>query len=50
MGIFSSTKEGGMAYIIPCDEKEYLVWKWRPSGETNSTKRKILYATEVVYV
>ena len=40
MGIFSSKKEGGMADIIRCDEQEYLVWKWRPSGETNSTKRE----------
>ena len=26
--------------VIRCDEQEYLVWKWRPSGETNSTKRE----------
>ena len=26
--------------VIRCDEQEYLVWKWRPSGEANSTKRE----------
>lgn len=25
---------------IRCDEPEYLIWKWRPSGEANSTKRE----------
>ncbi|HPX76637.1 MAG TPA: SPFH domain-containing protein [Bacteroidales bacterium] len=23
-----------------CDEQEYLVWKWRPSGEANTTKKE----------
>lgn len=26
--------------VIRCDEPEYLVWKWRPSGEANSTKKE----------
>ena len=26
--------------VIRCDGSEYLVWKWRPSGEANSTKRE----------
>ena len=26
--------------VIRCDEQEYLVWKWRPSGEDNSTKKE----------
>ncbi len=26
--------------VIRCDEQEYLVWKWRPSGEANSTKKE----------
>lgn len=26
--------------VIRCDQEEYLVWKWRPSGEANSTKRE----------
>lgn len=39
MGLFSR-KESGLMDVIRCDEQEYLVWKWRPSGETNSTKRE----------
>lgn len=26
--------------VIRCDQEEYLVWKWRPSGEANSTKKE----------
>jgi membrane protease subunit (stomatin/prohibitin family) len=26
--------------VIRCAEQEYLVWKWRPAGEANSTKRE----------
>ncbi len=33
-------KEGGLMDVIRCDEPEYLVWKWRPSGEANSTHRE----------
>lgn len=40
MGIFSSKKEGGLIDVIRCDEQEYLIWKWRPSGEANSTKKE----------
>lgn len=40
MGLFSSKKEGGLMDVIRCDEQEYLVWKWRPSGEVNSTKKE----------
>lgn len=32
--------EGRFTDIIRCDEIEYLVWKWRPSGEENSTKKE----------
>lgn len=40
MGIFSK-KDGGMMNVIRCDEKEYLVWKWRPNGqELGSSKRE----------
>ena len=31
MGLLSSKKEGGMMDVIRCDEKDYLIWKWRPS-------------------
>lgn len=26
--------------VIRCDEPQYLIWKWRPSGEANSTKKE----------
>lgn len=39
MGLFSR-KEGGLMDVIRCDEQAYLVWKWRPSGDANSTKRE----------
>lgn len=40
MGLFSKKEEGGLMDVIRCDEQEYLVWKWRPSGEANSTKKE----------
>lgn len=40
MGIFGTKQEGGIMDVIRCDEQEYLVWKWRPSGEPNSTKKE----------
>jgi membrane protease subunit (stomatin/prohibitin family) len=40
MGFFGKKEEGGMMDVIRCDEQEYLVWKWRPSGESNSTKKE----------
>lgn len=41
MGLFGSKNdEGGLMDVIRCDEKEYLVWKWKPSGEVNSTNKE----------
>lgn len=40
MGLFGNKSEGGMMDVIRCDEQEYLVWKWRPSGEANTTKKE----------
>ena len=40
MGLFDRKKEGGLMDVIRCDEPEYLVWKWRPSGEANSSKKE----------
>ena len=40
MSFFDKFREGGMLDVIRCDEPEYLVWKWRPSGEANSTKKE----------
>ena len=40
MALFGKKSEGGLMDVIRCDEQEYLVWKWRPSGESNSTKKE----------
>jgi membrane protease subunit (stomatin/prohibitin family) len=40
MGLFSTKSEGGLMDVIRCDEQEYLVWKWNPSGTANSTKKE----------
>jgi membrane protease subunit (stomatin/prohibitin family) len=40
MGLFGNKKEGGFLDVIRCDEDEYLVWKWKPSGESNSTLKE----------
>ena len=41
MGLFGKGKSGGLMNVIRCDEAEYLVWKWRPEGQTvNSTTRE----------
>lgn len=40
MGLFGNKSEGGMMDVIRCDEQEYLIWKWRPSGEATSTKKE----------
>ena len=41
MGLFNWKKEGGLTDQIRCDEKDYLIWKWRPKGhELNSTSRE----------
>lgn len=40
MGLFGNKSEGGLMDVIRCDEPDYLVWKWRPSGEANSTKKE----------
>jgi hypothetical protein len=40
MGIFSSKKEGSMMDIIRCDEQDYLIWKWRASGNEVSPTNK----------
>ena len=40
MVLFGKKQEGGFMDVIRCDEKEYLVWKWRPSGDANATKKE----------
>jgi membrane protease subunit (stomatin/prohibitin family) len=39
MGLFSSS-EGGFMDVIRCDEPEYIVWKWRPAGSTDLTRKE----------
>lgn len=39
MGLFSSS-EGGFMDVIRCDEPDYLVWKWRPKGSTETTRKE----------
>lgn len=40
MALFGKSKEGGLLDVIRCDQQEYLIWKWSPSGEANSTKKE----------
>ena len=41
MGLFGRGKGGGLMNVIRCDEEEYMVWKWRPEGQSvNSTTRE----------
>lgn len=40
MGFFEKKAEGGVLDVIRCDEEQYLVWKWRPSGEACSTRKE----------
>ncbi len=40
MGLFGKKSEGSLMDVIRCDEEEYLVWKWRPSGSANSTNKE----------
>jgi len=41
MGLFTNNKNGGIMDVIRCDEQDYLVWKWRPSGaDLGQTKRE----------
>ena len=39
MSLFKN-KEGGFSDVIRCDQDDYLIWKWTPSGEANTTKRE----------
>lgn len=43
MGLFgfgSKKNEGGMMDAIRCDEKDFLIWKWRPAGQDANSTRK----------
>ena len=32
MGLFNKKNNGGLMGVIRCDESQYLIWKWHPSG------------------
>lgn len=40
MALLGSKSEGGLMDVIRCDEPDYLIWKWRPSGPANSTRKE----------
>ena len=40
MGLFGKKSEGGMMDAIRCDEKDFLIWKWRPAGQAVNSTRK----------
>jgi membrane protease subunit (stomatin/prohibitin family) len=39
MGIFSNN-DGGIMDVIRCDEPDYLIWKWHPTGTNSKTSQK----------
>lgn len=47
MGLLWSKKEGGMMDVIRCDEKEFLIWKWSPGGETSKKENAIRYGSNL---
>lgn len=52
MGLFNKKKEGGIMDMICCDEKDFLIWKWRPDAKADpGTSRKentIRYGSSLV--
>ncbi|KAB2963805.1 SPFH domain-containing protein, partial [Zoogloea sp.] len=40
MSFFGKKSEGGMLDVIRCDQEDYLIWKWSPSGTANSTNKE----------
>lgn len=47
MGFFGSKKEGGLMDVIRCDEKDFLVWKWSPTGEQSRRENEIRYGSSL---
>lgn len=47
MGLFGSKKEGGILDVIRCDESDYLVWKWSPSGQPSRKENAIRYGSSL---
>jgi membrane protease subunit (stomatin/prohibitin family) len=40
MGLFSNKADGGLMDMIRCDEQDFLIWKWRPAGNSVNTTNK----------
>ena len=41
MALFGKPKNGGLMDVIRCDEPNYLIWKWHPTGsQAGSNKRE----------
>lgn len=40
MGLFKKNKNGGIMDVIRCDEPEYLIWKWSPSGNSGESRKE----------
>lgn len=48
MGLFGNKKnEGGMMDVIRCDEQDYLIWKWSPSGVPSNKENAIRYGSSL---
>ena len=47
MGLFGSKKEGGMMDVIRCDQKDFLIWKWSPNGESSRRENAIRYGSSL---
>lgn len=49
MGLFGfgNKKEGGLMDVIRCDESDYLVWKWSPTGEKSRKENAIRYGSSL---
>ena len=40
MAVFGKSKEGGFLDVIRSPDEDYLIWKWSPSGEANSSNKE----------
>lgn len=47
MSMFSSKSSGGLLDVIRCDESEYLIWKWSPSGAPDRRQNAIRYGSSL---
>ena len=42
MSLFRKKNDGGIMDVIRCDEPDYLIWKWHPTGSVNSRKENAI--------